>query len=401
VIDEIASVERRADRLRRRRQRRRIIGLVLLAAMLAAGGIVWMTLGGADEASQQDALYGTPAQGPQIVTLVAMQLHDAPNARADSLTLMGVDRTGNKPVVVFIPTRTLTQVPAFAYTSIGDALIDTPFLQRISLENMMGISVDNIVTLDDVALGKFIAGLGGLDITVDQDVYVLNENGGKELAYQHGSQHMEPAVAVTYMTDVGEDQTEIDRFPRQRAIWEAILAQGPARIRDALGALESADIERASRDALAEVLTAMAAGDPIFETLPADPVVVGGGDESYRIDATGLDAMVSRDFPSSTFGVKPSERIPLEIRNGAGVPGAGERAAALLIEDGFKVAVAANAKSFRFDKTTITVHGQDDAARALGEQLKTLLGGGEVRLAPQGQTVVRATIVVGRDLAGP
>ncbi|MCA1829981.1 MAG: LCP family protein [Actinobacteria bacterium] len=395
---------RRADRLRKRRRLRRIVTVVLVVVLAGAGGGTYLAVAHHPKKKIHAAIYGTPDQGPQIVTLLAMDAHGAKSGRADSLTLFAIDRTGDSPVTLFVPTRTLTQVPAFAYTSIGDALIDTPFLERISLENMIGISVDDVVTFDDVVMGRFINSLGGLDIDVDQDVYVTNDAGGRVLEFQHGPQHMDAATAVLYMTDIGDGQNELDRFPRQHQVWNAILSLGREKIQNALASLTDADVDPDQRQALSLVLGAIAAapdGERAWETMPVTTVISGGPEEAYQVDTSNLDAMAQRDFAASTFGTVPSARPSIEIQNGTGVAGAGERPAALLVEDGFKIAIARNADSFRHAHTTITVYGQNDAARALADRLRTLLGRGAVQFAPQGQTVVQATIVIGRDFVNP
>jgi hypothetical protein len=69
----------------------------------------------------------------------------------------------------------------------------------------------------------------------------------------------------------------------------------------------------------------------------------------------------------------------------------------MLVPAGLRVEVTGNADNFKYASTKIVIYGDDAAALALGQDIRNLLGVGTVEVGTRAQTVVDATIVLGRD----
>jgi polyisoprenyl-teichoic acid--peptidoglycan teichoic acid transferase len=387
---------------RRARTRRRVAGragIFVLAAALVGGGIAYL---GAREPAPRANIIGDAGDGGQLTTLVAMTLADDPSQQADSLTLFGIDRTGDGPVVLLIPVGTFGQIPGQGFEKVGKALtFGRPALQETTVENLIGITIDRTVVVDDVSLATVVNAIGGIDVDVQEDLYDTDDMGRRVQAFGKGRQHMSGATALAYMTVRGEGVTELSRFVRMQKVWQGLFAAagpGGVELETAVRALDAESIDADDALALATVLKTFATRDPQFEVLPADEVGTGG-DEAYKIDDDETATIVTRDFAGSVApGIVPGERPRLEIRNGNGVPESGERVAARLVPAGMKIVVTGNAKSFDFASTRVVVYGDDAASLALGRKIVQLLGVGEVEVGTRGQTVVDVTIVVGKDL---
>ncbi len=70
---------------------------------------------------------------------------------------------------------------------------------------------------------------------------------------------------------------------------------------------------------------------------------------------------------------------------------------AQLIAKGFRVILDQNANRFDYATTQIVVYSDEKAALATGNEIKGILGVGEVIISRQSQSVVDVTIVVGKD----
>ncbi len=139
---------------------------------------------------------------PQNTVLVAMTSHSDPTGQARALTLLATDTTGKNPVTLFVPVDSLAPIPgAKDFDLIGKALASgSRGLQQITVENMMGIDIDRIISIDDVSLGVFIDSLGGIDVNVQEQLYTGQPNGTQPPVFQIGQPHMSRADEVTHLT---------------------------------------------------------------------------------------------------------------------------------------------------------------------------------------------------------
>ena len=84
----------------------------------------------------------------------------------------------------------------------------------------------------------------------------------------------------------------------------------------------------------------------------------------------------------------------LVVYNGAGKPGIAGEAAQELIRSGIRVVDTQNADSFDYDTTKIIVR-RGDAKR--GDEVKRVLGVGEVSSDPSRQDVTDVIVIIGKD----
>jgi hypothetical protein len=103
------------------------------------------------------------------------------------------------------------------------------------------------------------------------------------------------------------------------------------------------------------------------------------------------------DLVASWWGVTIESEDPavrVIVYNGSGEPGAAGQAAQDLIRGGFRVVDTKNADNFDYEVTQIVVQ-RGDAQR--GEDVRAVLGTGEVVLQPADQEVADVIIIIGSD----
>ena len=390
----------RRKSLRRRRVWKRVFIVVLILAV--AGGATFFIARKASHKGAQGA--GAPVV-PQNTVLVAMTSHSDPSGQASALTLLGVDKTGKNPVTLFLPVDALAPIPgAKDFDLIGKALASgSRALQQITVENMMGIDINRIVSIDDVSLGVFIDQLGGIDVNVQEKLYTTQADGTRTLAFQLGQRHMNGAAAITYLTYQDPNANQLDAFVRSQKVWEGIFnaASNSAKLSSAIASFGGTQVAAEDGQFLQSVIAAFAAassGDRTYQVLPGQEVGGGGSDTSYQIDDAKLADLVRQNFAGSVpYGITIGARPKVQLLNGNGTPELGQKAAALLVPAGLRIELTGNAQAFDYRSTRIIIYRNDAAGLALGQEIRNLLGVGTVEVGTTPQTVVNVTVVLGKD----
>ena len=391
----------RRKSVRRRRVWKRVFVIVLILAV--AGGAAFFIARKATHKGGRAA--GAPVV-PQNTVLVAMTSHSDPSGQASALTLLGVDKTtGKNPVTLFLPVDALAPIPgAKDFDLIGKALASgSRALQQITVENMMGIDIDRIVSIDDVSLGVFIDALGGIDVDVQEKLYATQSNGTRTLAFQLGQRHMNGAAAITYLTYQDPSENQLDEFVRSQKVWEGIFdaASNNTKLASAIATFGGSQVAAEDGQFLQTIIAAFAkssSGDRTYQILPGQAVGGGGSDSSYQVDDEKLADLVRQNFAGSVpFGITIGARPKVELRNGNGTPELGQRAAALLVPAGLRIEVTGNAPAFDYRSTRIVIYSNDAAGLALGREIRNLLGVGSIEVGTRAETIVNVTVVLGKD----
>jgi hypothetical protein len=99
---------------------------------------------------------------------------------------------------------------------------------------------------------------------------------------------------------------------------------------------------------------------------------------------------------ASAFGA--SLPVPVIVENGVGTPGLGEDIAAILLPEGFRVAVSRNAEPFGFERTRVVANGEDAVGDA--RRIADALGVGRIGVSQVPSGIGDITIIVGEDFTG-
>jgi len=395
--------EARQERRRRRSLRRRgIAGSAVAIPIVLIVALALSRLGGGKPIAAPIPL-GNAVEGQQVTyLLVGMRSGDV-SGEADWLSVFAIDSSGRNPLTLFIPTATLTDIPGYGYDSIGKAMaLGRVPLQEITVENMLGIQIDHTMVVPDTLLSRLVDKAGGIQVNVK--TALLAPQGANVLVpvFQPGVQRFGGAKAIRYIEYQGPGESELARFERARAFWEALFARYPgdqssglARIVRGFGADLVTDAPPADVGAFFASFASAGADARSYRTLPVDAIGSGGSQEAYSLDQSQYDSDVAKLLsPSRPPGVS-GRAVRVQILNGNGQPEIGLHVADLLVPAGFRIADTGNASSFGFRRTRILVYR--DADLAIAQRIRKLLGVGQIEVSVTRQTVVDVTIVVGSD----
>lgn len=393
----------RTERRRRRRMRNRQIAAgfaAVLLAILAAVGVRSLR-----STPGESSAAGGETASRQVTYLVTTTLADDLSGQADTLTLFALGPKGGRPFALFIPAETQTEVPGHGFDSVGRALSfgGVP-LQRLTVANLLGARIDHTLTVSDEIIGTLVDQVGGVEIDVASRLLADDGSGRLVPVFEPGRRRMDASAVRRYLSYRGHDETELSRFPRAQQVWEALFAAYAGRSGEAVAGLFarlSADLDTDVTPAeLGPFFAAFAragAGARVYAVLPVMPVGAGGAEQTFKLDEAQASELIRQHLRGSLPPQGAGLGARVQILNGNGAPQVGERVARLLVPAGLKVVLDGNASSFGFATTKIIVYADDGASLAIARRIRELLGLGEIEIDRRGQTIVDATIVVGKD----
>jgi anionic cell wall polymer biosynthesis LytR-Cps2A-Psr (LCP) family protein len=392
----------RRDRRRRRSLRRRLAGVATVGIPLIVILAVVISQVGGDAPSSVPRTLGNAAEGDQVTYLLVGTRANDPSSQADWLTLLAINRNGTKPLTLFIPTATLTEIPGYGYDSVGKAMaLGRVPLQEISVENLLGVQIDHTLMVPESLMSRLVDRAGGVEVTVRGSL--LEPQGSNRLVpiFQPGRQRFDGAKAVKFLGYVGQDEDELARFGRAQQLWEALYGRFPGDKVDDLSTIVSGFGSALVTDAppgdVGVFFSAFAAAGEAreYRTLPVDTIGSGGDEDAFRVRDADLEALVSGILAASRPADSVGRGTRVQILNGNGEPEIGVQVASLLVPDGFRIAVTGNAQRFDYRKTRIVFYR--DADLALAQRIRRLIGVGQIEKGRTQQTIVDITIVVGQD----
>lgn len=399
----------RRQRIRRARRRRRLLrtaGVVVLLAGLAGLGI-W----GATQLPF-DALPGVGSEGdePAAVasptsTLVFVTFDEQRTPPAASLIfVLEADRDPLDATIMYVPTTTVADIPGHGLDHLGRAYSfgGAPLLLS-TLDNLLGVHFDGVVTISESGWAAAFERLGGLTIDVPSRLVETEEDGTSRLRFEPGTQHLDGPRVAEYLTFGDPSDGDLDRLARASRVLEQLLAEMHAdpELLDRLfqGGAPMFDTP-VDREELREVLAAAAdaSGEDRLESLTLPVTPVGSGqDGSLRVQRERADELIAERFADSIPPVTGEGGRRLQILNGNGEPGIGQEVAERLVPAGFQVRLTDNANSFDHETTRIIVYDDAPAQLDLARQVRDRLGVGQIEISRTPQSVVDITIVVGAD----
>lgn len=390
------------DRRKRARNRARLLG-GLAAIALIAGVALAVGLNDPpeeDAGPRGDAAEVVPPEEPTTTLLAGTRSTAAGRSRLAWVSLLVLDPNAPNAAVAYIPSLTGTEVPgrgphslAEAYGSGGMSLL------ALTIENMLGVRLDRYAELNERDAPVFFDAFAPLEVDVPAEARVPLGD-GTQLLFEPGEQTLDAASLVAYTYRTAEEGDADEMGPRHLAVWSALFARaredGDGVARAANEAAAAFDRSNEEPEQVASFLAAFlveGASSSKVRSLPVSPLEVPG-DRVYLVDEEEMRKFVSDLVAAELF---TGDDVRVQILNGNGSPGSGERVARRLVGNGFRVALTGNARSLSHDETLIITYDPTQEGRAEAARARELLGVGEVQVSLQEQGIVDLTIVVGRD----
>jgi hypothetical protein len=374
---------RRAVR-RRERQRRRwqLVGSVaaVLVVVVAAAGAVTAAITGDDTPSAPAAARTAPGRAAAPVATgarTALIVQAGSDGNAASLTVLATGPHTHE--LLLVPPGTMTELPSFGLEALGSALsLGGPALLQASVENLLGVTVDDLVVVDDGRLRDLVANAGDLTVDLPQPVTTMWDAGRNAIAPSDvGTLWAAPA-----------DTNDLARLARHQAFWEAWLSK----LRRDRRALPGGSLR--------PYLDALRRSSVSIDLLPVEALDAGAGSELYKVRDDELEALVKSSLPDAVArGTAGRPRV--QVLNGTGTVGVAQEVTLRLVQPPLRARVAytGNADSFEHDETQVVFYDRKD--QAVAERVRDALGVGRVVLSRVPLGIVDITVVVGRDFEPP
>jgi hypothetical protein len=166
-------------------------------------------------------------------------------------------------------------------------------------------------------------------------------------------------------------------------------------LRDVMSNVQDSDLTQEDRDRIAAFITTVSGDRTALVPLPVKPIDLGG--QTFFEPQRDQIADLLLQWWDVRIG-SADTAVRVIIYNGVGSPGIAGLAAQQLISNGMRVVDTKNADRFDYETTLIVVQ---DGDLAQGEQVKVIIGAGEVIDQPSDQDVADVIVIIGEDYTPP
>lgn len=322
---------------------------------------------------------------------------------ASTVVLASYDSRDKTASLILIPNDLLVSAPGMGSDTISNLVelnegrINST---RVTVENILGVKVDRYVLGTDRDMRVLLGKLGPkFTVDVPSKVSFKDPSLGVTVDLKPGKQSLTPAVLASYMT-FGPDGKMLDLAKRQAEfVPEALGLAGGVDVTGFVGANADVFDTDSSNKELTGVLKAFLAlkGNglksvvlPVKEFKFEKTVV-------HRIDQPALDKFVKAYVKSDEE--MTGKRVKIEVLNGCGVPGIGEKVSSKIDLSRYQIVNSANADTFDHPETLIIIYSDSKQIIEAANELRDELEVGKVESHPQSQSMSDISVVVGKDYA--
>jgi LytR_cpsA_psr family/LytR cell envelope-related transcriptional attenuator len=394
---------RRAVREERRQHTRRlqvVAGVVVLALV---AGLVWYLTSGRT---------GTPDKAAPVVAgrtqhTLLLQVVDAQQSTLATV-LLGHDSTGQGAGFgALIPSTLLVNAPGVGSVPMAQTSTNGgPSVGPGAVADAMGVTVDGGWELSTAGLAALVDAVGGVDVTVDEDIQQTAPSGSTVVLIPAGAHHLGGQQAAMYATFLDPGAPEQERLARLSTVLQALLAKLPTGAA-ALTALIAPHVTAADATVppsrvvafLAQLQGDAAGARLTFDNLPTHPLDSGTATPTLVVDNNALPAFIKADFAGSIPKNSAGAPFSALIQNGVGTPGLDEKARQKLAAAGIQYIDGANASSFGNATSTVLIADGSDLSQRQGAAVARALKlpSSDIKITDQGQSIAAVVVILGAD----
>lgn len=148
--------------------------------------------------------------------------------RSDTLFVVMFDKDSKNISLLSIPRDTRVRIPGHGWDKINHAYAyGGRELTQKTVEELLGIRIDNYVMVDFKGFQGLVDAIGGIDINVEKDMYYYDDWDGFKVDLQKGPQHLDGETAIQYVR-YRDEEGDIGRIKRQQhfmlAVYEKITS---------------------------------------------------------------------------------------------------------------------------------------------------------------------------------
>ncbi len=320
--------------------------------------------------------------------------HDV-DGELDSLTVLSLATPdGDGGGVLFVPTRTLAELPMLGETTV-DAVYDParPQVQADAVGHLLGVGMQESALVSDARWSDLVAPVAPIEIDNPNEIV---EDG--EVRFEAGEIELEAADVGPYLRATVEGESDLARLFRHETFWSAWL--------DAVGADGSDGAVPGELDSgIGRFVRALARTEHDVDTLPVEAVpgeavaideaAEGAVDAPLFVPRSDqMRALVDRLVPLP-LSPAPGVRARVRILNGTQDTDEAADVAGRLPPAGVSVSIVGNATTLDVEETTIEYVGEEFRDEA--EAIASILGVGSVVEDTRPSDAVDITVTLGAD----
>lgn len=209
---------------------------------------------------------------------------DNDTGRSDTLFVVMLDPKTKESAFLSIPRDTRVKIKGHGWDKINHAFAyGGETLTRDTVQNFLGLHIDNYVVVDFKGFQGLVDAIGGVDIDVEKRMYYYDDWDGFKVDLYPGQQHMDGKTAIQYVR-YRDEEGDIGRITRQqkflKAVYDKILS--PAIITKLPGLIKSistmlnTDLSVSELVDLAKAMKSMKDGGVHMAMVPGTPKYIDG-----------------------------------------------------------------------------------------------------------------------------
>ncbi len=344
--------------------------LVALGAVVVVIGIVlgWYFL-------TQRHLGHMIAQGKRTNILLLGIDNAGENKRSDTMMLMSIAPDGSV-ALLSLPRDLRVKFNGEFHKLNAAYALGGPDLARRVVSSFLGVEVPFYITLDYTGFEHMIDAIGGVTITVEEDMHYDDNRATPPLHIdiKAGTQKMDGKTALDYIRFRSDPAGDLGRIARQQKLIKALLQKGMQnqdfktlrRLIQEVHPYLHTDLSLIDLYDLAKILHGINESRIAMATVPTIPVTI---DEISYLEpkVVEMEALVARMIKG--INVLTNSDIKVAVFNGNGVRLMATTTADYLKARDFTITKIGNAESFNYDRTYIVVLTDKKKAKMLAAAL--------------------------------
>lgn len=212
------------------------IGIMIATALVLVGMMVYYFL----DKEEVEKSYGPSIDGMKKEerlslkkNIVVLGVDERPEeddpGRSDTLFVVMLDTNTKNVSLLSIPRDTRVHIPRYGWDKINHAYpLGGRELTQRTVEEFLGIKVNNYVMVDFKGFKGLVDAVGGVDLEIEEDMYYRDSWDGFTVDLKKGKQHLDGNTAIQYVR-YRDEEGDIGRVKRQQrfimAMYEKIASE--------------------------------------------------------------------------------------------------------------------------------------------------------------------------------
>ena len=250
--------------------------------------------------------------GKKNIVVMGCDIRKDDVGRSDTLFVVMLDKSKKNAALLSVPRDTRVKIKGHGWDKINAAFAyGGQKLTRETVQDFLGIKLDNYVLVDFRGFKGLVDAVGGVDINVEKRMYYYDPFDGFEIDLRPGMQHMDGKTAMQYVR-YRDEEGDIGRIRRQQKFLMAlyrhiasknIIAKIPGVSKQIMSMVKT-DLSLKEMVELGNVMRDMVEKDGLkMSMVPGEPEYIDG--ISYWIP----DIPKMRQKMADMQGVKISEKF--------------------------------------------------------------------------------------------